>query len=70
MTSGVQRAPRTRSSCFQWSRRSLMSSLTRASRPMLRILAVVLMASRGLLPQRALAPDQALKLLALFHLLG
>ena len=47
-----------------------MSSLTRASRPMLRILAVVHMASRGLLPQRALAPEQALERLAIFCVLG
>ena len=43
-----QGLPRSRIAAFQCSRRSLMSWLTRASRPMLRIFCVVLMVLRGL----------------------
>lgn len=41
---------------FQWSRRSLISSFTLASRPMLRIFSVVLMLVRGLLGPHLMPP--------------
>ncbi len=48
--------PRSRMAAFQCSRRSLMSWLTRASRPMLRIFCVVLMVLRGLVGSHRGAP--------------
>lgn len=52
-------SPRSRMAAFQWSRRSEMSSLTRASRPMLRIFCVVQMDVRGLLGAHRAPPEQA-----------
>lgn len=56
MVRGECGAPRSRMAAFQWSSRSEMSSLTRASRPMLRIFCVVLMLVRGLLATQRVPP--------------